>query len=82
MEFADSNPHQTKRWVTDGSGHFSHLMVFAFYEFDCDPAVRNRFANSDRRGSGGEIRLRIENPAPTGECAMSADYEAVLQALE
>ena len=65
--------------MSDSGGHFTNLMVFAFDEFESDPAIRDCFADADGRGAGGEIWLGGDQPAPAGKGALASDNEAAFE---
>jgi hypothetical protein len=59
--------------MTDGSGHFANLSVFALGYFECYPAVGNGFPNADGGISWREFGLGIQKPGAAGKGLMIAD---------
>src|ERR1051325_29541 len=63
-ESADAHAQQAQRRMADGGGHAAHLAIFAFDEFEADPAVRHVLAETDRRLARRDPRLRIGQTPP------------------
>lgn len=53
-ELADADADEAEGGVSDGGGHAADLSVFAFVEFEGDPAIRHGFAVSDGRVACGQ----------------------------
>ena len=72
LKLADANADKPKRWVASGGCHPSDLAVFAFHQFQTNPAGRNGFAKTNRRIAGRYLRLRIQKP-----CAALTGFSAL-----
>ncbi len=65
--------------MAHGCRHAPDLTVFAFDEFERDPAVWYGFPETNRRIARREMREGIESAGPAGQGGMSADFDATLQ---
>jgi hypothetical protein len=72
----NAGPNEPQRRMPNGGGHATHLAVFAFDELECDPAIGNRFAHTDRRIAWRDFGLGIEQARATGERAVVVDHDA------
>src|SRR6516162_410663 len=53
-EVSDAHAQQTQGWMADRRCHAAHLAVFAFDEFQPNPAIRDAFAETNGRIAGKE----------------------------
>lgn len=65
-----------------GSGHSADLAVLAFTEFEGDPTIRHRFAESDRRIPRGHFRLGIQPLRTRRSSVVALDQQTVFQGPE
>jgi hypothetical protein len=68
--------------MTHSSSHSPYLTILAFAEFEGDPTVRHRFAESDRRIPWGQIRLRIQPLSSRRSGVVALYQQTVLQRPE
>jgi hypothetical protein len=52
-KISDAHPDQPQGRMADGGGHPPHLTVFAFNQFQPNPAIGNAFAETNRRLARG-----------------------------
>src|ERR1039458_4477041 len=48
-KISDADANQSQRRMADGGGHAAHLPVFAFDQFQPNPAIRYAFTETNRR---------------------------------
>ena len=77
-EIADADAEEAEGGVADGGGHAADLAVFAFDEFEADPAVGHAFPKADGRDAGRDFGLGFEQPGATGEGFVALDDKAAL----
>ena len=65
--------------MPDGGGHAADLPVFAFGEFERDPAVRHVLADADGRVARRRVGRGIEPPRAAGQGAAALDDDAAFQ---
>ena len=82
MEGTDAHPDQPQGGMTYGSGHSSDLPVFAFAEFEGDPTIRHRFAESDRRIPRSHFWLGIQPLRTRWSGVVALDQQTVFQCPE
>jgi hypothetical protein len=78
-EGSDADSQEPQGGVPDGSRHFADLMVFAFGEFERDPAIGNGFSDANRRVARRERRLGLEKTGAAGERLLAAKKNAALE---
>src|SRR6266481_4759 len=78
-EPANSDANQAKSWVTNRSRHAADLAIFAFDQFQSDPARGNCFTKSNWRIARSDIRLWIENPRPALPRFPALNNQSVLE---
>jgi hypothetical protein len=57
-EISDAHAQQAQRWMANGSSHAPYLPVFAFNQFQPNPAIGYVLAETDRWISGRDGALR------------------------
>lgn len=68
--------------MTDGGGHAADLPIFAFQQFQSDPAGRDGFAEADGRIARRDLRLRIENPGAARQGVSALNGQTAFEALQ
>jgi len=64
---ADTNAEEAEGGEADGGSHPAHLAVFAFDQFEGNPAVGDAFALADGWNSRWNGRLRFKQPGAAGK---------------
>src|SRR5436190_5739527 len=68
--------------MTDGGCHFPDLTIFAFNQFQRDPAIGNILAVANGRIAWRNLRLWIEDRGAARESLVSLNGNAAFQLLE
>ena len=61
-EISDAHSDQSQSRMANRRRHSPHLTVFAFNQFQTNPAIGNAFAKTDWRNAWRNFRLRLQNP--------------------
>src|SRR6266545_698043 len=76
---ADARAQQPQGRVPDGRRHPAHLAVFAFRQFQINPAIGNVAAEANRRITRRQRRRRLQNPGATWQSLTPPNQDAFFQ---
>ena len=82
MKCPDTDAQESQGGMPDGSRHAANLTILSLDEFQGDPAVGDGFAHADRRITGRNVRLRVEQPRQARESSVTLDQNSGFQGRE
>jgi hypothetical protein len=77
-----SHAHQPQSRMADGCRHAPHLTIFAFNQFQPNPAIRHAFAEADGWIARRNYWLRFQNPCAAGQGFPALNRNAAFQFLQ